>query len=493
MPALKRLGLVLVWVLSVNLVAWAQTKTGGGVEAISAALRARNFAEAAARSRDALKQTPNDPQLWTLNGLALVGVGQRTEALQSFQHALKIDPNYLSALEGAGQVHYEAGSRKAVPLLNRILQLRPDDPTAHAMLAVLEYRDGNCKAAVAHFDKASALIDSQVDALLAHATCLVRLQQMEPAIRVFQRTVALDPANPRHRKLLAAVQLMAEQPQEALTTLAPLAEKSHDDAETLSLISTAAEKAGDTPRAVATLRQAILLAPKNIDLYLDFANIAFAHQSFQVGVEILSDGIGLQPTAAPLYVARGVLYVQMADYDKAEADFAKASELDPNQALSDAAQGLSAVQENDLDRALATIDAKLVKKPNDAYLLYLRADILAQKGPDPGTPEFTSAMASAEKAVALQPSLAPAHGVLAKLQLQADRPREAAEQCRRALAIDPDDQTALYRLIQALRKSGDTANIPALLQRLATVREKAAKEERERYRYKLVVGDPAAK
>jgi len=38
-----------------------------------------------------------------------------------------------------------------------------------------------------------------------------------------------------------------------------------------------------------------------------------------------------------------------------------------------------------------------------------------------------------------------------------------------------------------------TANIPALLQRLATVREKAAKEERERYRYKLVVGDPAAK
>jgi tetratricopeptide (TPR) repeat protein len=186
-----------------------------------------------------------------------------------------------------------------------------------------------------------------------------------------------------------------------------------------------------------------------------------------------------------------VLYVQMADYDRAEADFAKASQLDPNQALSDAAQGLTAVQENDLDRALATIDAKLARKPNDAYLLYLRADILAQKGSDPGTPEFTSAMAAAEKAVALQPSLAPAHGVLAKLQLQADRPRDAAEQCRRALAIDPDDQTALYRLIQALRKSGDTSDIPALLQRLATVREKAAKEERERYRYKLVVGEPA--
>jgi two-component SAPR family response regulator len=79
--------------------------------------------------------------------------------------------------------------------------------------------------------------------------------------------------------------------------------------------------------------------------------------------------------------------------------------------------------------------------------------------------------------------------VLAKLYLQAERYREAIEQCRRALAIDPNDQTSLYRLIQALRKSGDKSEIPALLQRLAAVREQNAREERERYRYKLVFGD----
>jgi tetratricopeptide (TPR) repeat protein len=488
MCRVRRLGFAVVWLLSLGLSVSAQTT--GAVDAITAALRARNFAEAAERSRAALQQTPNDPRLWTLNGMALAGAGRRTEALQSLQRALKIDPNFVAALEAASQIHYEDGSRRAVLLLTRLLRLRPDDPTAHAMLAVLEYREGNCKEAVAHFDKAGALIDTQLDALLAHATCLVRLQQMEAATRVFQRTVALDPENPRQRKLLAAVQLMAEKPQDAIVTITPLLEGAHADAETLGLASAAYEKSNDTPRAVATLRQAILLEPKNVDLYLDFANIAFAHQSFQVGIEILSDGIGVRPDAAALHVARGVLYVQIADYDKAEADFAKASELDPNQALSDAAQGLAAVQENDLDRALATIEARLARKPDDAYLLYLRADILSQKGPDPGTPEFKTAMASAEKAVALGSGLAPAHGVLAKLQFQAGRYREAAEQCRRALAIDPDDQTALYRLIQAQRKLGDTANIPELLKRLAAVREKATKDERERYRYKLVVGDP---
>ena len=205
---------------------------------------------------------------------------------------------------------------------------------------------------------------------------------------MFQRSVTLQPDDPRERRLLAAVQLMAGKPQEAIETLTPLLERPGPDAETLSLASAAYEKSGDTPRAVSTLRQAILLDPKNVNLYLDFATIAFAHQSFQAGVEVLNDGIGLHPTA-PLYVARGVLYVQLADYDKAEADFDKANELDPSQALSAAAQGLAAAQANDLDRALATIEAQLARKPNDAYLLYLQADILAQKGPEPGTPIST--------------------------------------------------------------------------------------------------------
>ncbi|PYV96789.1 MAG: hypothetical protein DMG89_16455, partial [Acidobacteria bacterium] len=201
------------------------------------------------------------------------------------------------------------------------------------------------------------------------------------------------------------------------------------------------------------------------------------------------DGINLQPDASKLYLARGVLYVQLADYDKSEADFEKAHELDPNQSLSSAAQGLAALQQNDIDRALATVQAKLARKPNDAYLLYLQADFLSQKGATPGTPEFAAALRSAKKAVTLQPTLAAARGVLAKLYLQAGQNQEAVEQCKKALESDPKDQTAVYRLIQALRKTGDNAEIPGLLRKLAMLREQAAKDERERYRYKLVESD----
>jgi tetratricopeptide (TPR) repeat protein len=441
-------------------------------------------------TRSALRASPGDPQLWTLQGIAFAGKGDRKQALAAFQQALKISPKSVAALAGAAQIEYEADGPEAVLLFSRLLELRPGDPTAHAMLAVLEYRKGDCPAAVPHFDKAGPLLDSQLDALHAYATCLARLKRLDAAAAVLQRALALRPDDPQERRLLASMQIMGQKPKDALATLRPLLDAGTPTADTLQLVSTAAEDAGDTPQAVSTLRQAILLDPRNVSLYLDFANISFAHESFQVGIDVISEGMLLQPRAAQLYVARGVLYVQLAQYDKAEADFEKAYELDPHQSLSTAAQGLAAVQANDLDHALASIQSKLERKPNDALLLYLQADLLSQKSGDVGAPEFQLAMQSAKRAVSLQPTQGAARGVLAKLYMQAGQYPEAVEQCRAALKSDPKDQTALYRLIQALRKTGQQSEIPGLLKRLAELREQATKEERERYRYKLIEEEP---
>ncbi len=126
-------------------------------------------------------------------------------------------------------------------------------------------------------------------------------------------------------------------------------------------------------------------------------------------------------------------------------------------------------------------------------MLYLQADILNQKGAGPDTPEFETAMRSARQSVALQPTLGAARGVLATLYLQKKQYKEAIEQCRKALQSDPKDRTALYHLIQGLRKTGTNAEIPDLLKRLALLRQQAAKETSELYQYKLVEDDAPPK
>src|SRR5947207_14845501 len=88
----------------------------------------------------------------------------------------------MSELDGDVEIENQAGHRDSVSLLNRLLQLRPGDPTGHAMLAVLEYRQGNCAAATPHFEKAGELLDSQLDALHAYATCLVKFKRLHDEI-----------------------------------------------------------------------------------------------------------------------------------------------------------------------------------------------------------------------------------------------------------------------------------------------------------------------
>jgi tetratricopeptide (TPR) repeat protein len=453
---------------------------------ITAALRAGEFDRALQILHPALKQAPDDPRLWTLQALAYSGEGHKKEALTSFQNALKISPDYLPALEGAAQLQYEAGNSAAVPLLQRILRARPNDPTTHAMLAVMAYKRGDCAEALQQFDESGPLASSQPEVLGERGTCMVKLKQFDQALAAFTKILASNSSDYKVRCQLATVQLMAERPKDAIATLAPLLQASDPPPNVLQLASSAYEANGDTPNAVRTLRQAIIEDPRNTDLYLDFADLSMNHQSFQVGIDVINSGLQLQPKAAPLYVARGVLYVQLAQYDKAEADFEKANSLDPRASLGSVAQGLEAIQSSDPDRALATVRAKLAKKPNDPYLLYLQADVLTQKGVDPGTAEFERALNSAKRAVVLQPSLSAARDVLAKLYLQAGQNRLAIEQCRKALDTDPMDQTAVYHLIQGLRKTGATNEIPGLLKRLAELRAESTKEEGERNRYKLV-------
>ena len=462
----------------------AQTTTDR-VGPVVSALQLRQFDKALQLLQPELEVSPKNAQLWTLRGIALSGKGDKKKALVAFRQALEGSPDYLPALEGAAQIEYESGATEAVPLLEHILRLRPDDATSQAMLGVVAYRRGDCASAIPHFERSGRLLDSQPGALEEYGACLVRLKETEKAISAFSRALAQS-NGPGARYRLASVQAMAQRPKDAIATLQPLLQENTADAEVLELAASAYEADGNTPEAVRILRQAVLSDPHNVNLYLDFANLSLDHQSYLVGVDMMNAGLAREPKAAPLYVARGVLYVQLAQFDKAEADFEEADAIDPRQSLGSAAEGLAAVEENDPDRALATVRAKLAKKPNDAFLLYLQADILTQKGPRPNSAEFRAAMESGRKAVSIRPSLAAAHDVLAKLYSQAGQNDAAIQQSREALKSDPKDQTALYHLIQALRKSGRKDDLPELLKRLAELRMESTREEAEHNRYKLV-------
>jgi tetratricopeptide (TPR) repeat protein len=469
--------------------AWAQPATRAPVQGSTAsiveAVRNRRFDEALQQSSVAIKKAPNDYRLWALRGMAFAGAEQPQSALAAYEHALKLAPNYLPALEGAAQIEYHQGSDRARPLLLHILALRPADPTTHAMLATLDYKAKRCDEAVPHFQQAGSLVDSQPSLLNEFALCLLTLNRYEDAIPVLRRLLAFDLRQQSGSYNLALAQWNAGHTQDAIATLGPLVEANPGDEDVLNLAADVYESNGDTPRAVQLLRQAILANPKKVAAYLQFSTVSYNHGSIPAGIEMLNTGLTQLPNEPRLYLARAVLESEKGDFTSAMEDFATVDRLDPNLSIAGVAEGLADSEQHKSAKALASFRAAVKAHPDDAFAHYLLAEALSEDQSEPGTSEYAEAVANVRRAVVLNPKMSDALNLLSTLALRGGDAPHAIEYSQKALAIDANDQQALYHLMLALRKTGRKDEVPAVLKRLIAARKSQSAVQKKRYRIEV--------
>lgn len=479
--------ILLLWLLltRVSLTLAQAPPDQGEVGKISDALRGHDFIAALTLSQAALAAHPNDYRLWTLRGMATAGTGNLPLALTAYRHALKLAPAYLPALEGAAQSEFQMNHDEARPLLLKVLAQRPDDPTSHAMLGVLEYRKKNCSEAVVHFEKAARAIGTQPALLTEYGSCLAVLQHDEDAVTIFAEALALDPSKSEARYNLALAQFNAKHSDDALATLQPITESSPADGAALTLAAEILEAKDETPRAVELLRKAILANPKDVDAYLHVAALSFDHASPQVGIDVLSAGITELPNEPRFYMVRGILLTQLGEFTHAAEDFEAANRIDPQLSFLGVAEGLVKSQQHLTTEALAKFRAAVKAHPNEAYSQYLLAEALQTDGQPSGSAGYKEEVEAARRAVKLDPHLLAARDLLTTIYFGNGQTDQAIEQSRAALAIDPNDQQAIYHLILGLRKTNQKDQIPALLQRMAKLREDTENDQKVRKKYRL--------
>ena len=155
------------------------------VRSITTALRAKRFQEALDLARAARRTSPKEVRILVLEGMALTGLHKDGEALAALKAAIEISPDYVPAIEAAAEIEYRQGSPEAAGHLRRVLTLRPNEPTAHAMLGALAWKQSDCGAAVQHFSQAKTAIAAQPDALREYGACLLQMKHPEEAAGSF--------------------------------------------------------------------------------------------------------------------------------------------------------------------------------------------------------------------------------------------------------------------------------------------------------------------
>ncbi len=462
-------------------------------EAVSA-LRAGKTEDALRICDELLRAAPQSYKVWTVRAVALEQARQPKEALKSYEQALNVAPDYLPALEGAAQLHYKAQSAQAVPLLRKIIAIQPADPTAHAILGVLEYRQADYGPAAQDFDAAEQVLSSQPAALMDYAICLVRLNRASEAVARFKQLLTLQPSNVPARYNLALMQWRSGAGADALTTLQPMLDAGTTDSRVLRLAAAIHEANNETPQAVELLRTAIMDNPNELANYVDFATLSFLHGSYSVGIDIVNLGLNKLPNSAELYMTRGVLYGQNGDFEKAMSDFEHANKLDPAYSMAATAEGIAQSQRHNHEEALRDFRRQVREHPKDAFGYYLLAEALSWSPPN-AKPEdnqksVSEAISSARKATELDSKLVQAYDLLASLYLQTNQPVLAVKECRAALKINPKDQQAVYTLILSLRKTGEKQELNNLVKRLTDLRKAEGDENSRKFRYGQLVEGP---
>jgi tetratricopeptide (TPR) repeat protein len=462
------------------------------ISTIESLIRSQQYDQALTTLKVALRGSPGSFKLWTLEGISLALQGNDQEALAAFDHAIRISPNYTPALKGEVQILYKTEDRRAIPLLERMLKSDPSDVTGHQMLGMLEKQVGDCRAAVPQFFLSKEAIADDPASLEAYGYCLFKLNQTGDAIPVFRQLIPLLHGRTYPSYDLAVLLLATHDNEEAIKVLEPLLTPDQTDPDILALASQAYEATGNTPKAVALQRQAIVLNPTDPENYVMFAVLCLTHDSFRVGIDMLNAGLKRVSDNSSLYLSRGVLYAQLGEYDEAEADFKVAEQLDTTQSIGAYAGDLTMLQKNDPDKALALVREQLKVHPDDPRFRLLLAQLMMNKAPDPHSPAFREAMQSAMVAAKSKPDLVDAHNQLASMYMSLNQYDRAIKECRTALQYDPANETAMYHLVISFRHSGHNDELPPLVKRLSEMHRESLRQESDRKRYRLVEeGSPA--
>lgn len=456
---------------------------------IESLIRSKQYEEALRLSDAALHEHPSDVRVLTLQAIALSSKGDRADALKAFRKALAISPSYLPALKGEIELLYSGEDYRAVPALEQLLTLDPHDETAHEMLAVMEAKKEKCREAVSHFLSSANAMARHPGSLELYGYCLQQTKQAEKAIPVFEKLAALLPDQNYPKYDIAVLQVQTNQNEAALRTLEPLLSAAQPDPDALSLASQAYEAIDDTPKAASVLRQAIEANPTNASYYTAFSLICLDHLSFQVGINMLNFGLQQIPNNSSLYVSRGMLYAQLGDYDKAEADFKEAETLDSAQSLSSYAMDLMELEKNHLELDPVKVREQLKIHPKSASHHFLLAKLLEKDAAAGDEQARKEAISAALAAVKLKPDFVQARDVLASLYISAGQFGLAKQQSELSLKQDPYDEPAIYHLISALRHSTNAADrerLKTLAKSLAEAQQKHRQQDLVRKGYKLL-------
>lgn len=200
---------------------------------------------------------------------------------------------------------------------------------------------------------------------------------------------------------------------------------------------------GQRAEAIRLLQQLVKTEPANADVRLLLGSLLMEEGRRDASIEQLTAGVKLAPGSAQAENALGEAYSKFGDAAGARGAFEKAVALKPNFGIAQLNLGQALLAAGDADGATQRLDRaiRLLGRSDEAAdAHYLRAKIETAKG------DAAAAVAQLEQAVSIRPKFAEAWSDLGQARRTALNDAGALAAFEKAVASNPQDAVAQYRL-----------------------------------------------
>ncbi len=312
-------------------------------------------------------------------------------------------------------------------------------------------------------------IEGAAEALFGVSGYLSRGASRQIGLAYAQLAIYLDPGLVEARLLIARLLHQAQQYDLAIAAFEAIPADAPEALDAEIGRAEAMREAGRVDEAIAALRGTVAAYPRSIEAHTSLGDMLRRDSRFAEAGDAYDAALALVPHPErrhwPLFYQRGIAFERSDQWPRAEADFLKALDLEPDQPLVLNYLGYSWVEMGEnLAEAQAMIEKAVEQRPEDGYIVDSLGWVLYRLG------DFDGAVEQLETAIELKPVDPVINDHFGDSLWMIGRRTEARFQWKRALSFEPEEENA-ERIRRKLADGLDTvleeeaaAGNPAIIQ-----------------------------
>jgi tetratricopeptide (TPR) repeat protein len=241
--------------------------------------RARVYTDSQTLWRDNLTKNPNAALAHYNLGNALADQGKVQEAVQHYEQALRLKPDYTDAHHNLGNALRQVGrAQDAIGHYEEVLRIQPDDADAHYNLALAFRQVGQLDEAIHHDERA---VQIKPDFAVAHynlGNVLVQAGRVQDGIGHYEQALRIQPDYAEAHNNLGVALLQLRRSQEAMGHFEQAVRIKPDYAEAHYNLAIALVQTGRIQDAIWHFEQALRIQPDFAAAKTDLANAQATQQ-----------------------------------------------------------------------------------------------------------------------------------------------------------------------------------------------------------------------